>query len=70
VVIEMNRVERQVDIIKTVALDERRLMERALCDAVEAFSRFAIIDRTPHEAIGLLENWRGVFERQQRSRRF
>jgi hypothetical protein len=64
----MTVTERQMETIRA-SLDERRLLERAMLDAIEAFSKFAVHRRTPHEALVILEGWRDVFERNYERRR-
>jgi hypothetical protein len=61
--------KQQMDAIKASAFDERRLLERAYLDAVEEFSRFMLDGRTPHESITLLEGWKNLFQRHQKTRR-
>ena len=57
-----------MDIIKASISDDR-LLERAYMDCIEQFSRFLICGRSRRESIMLLENWRGLFERNERMRR-
>ena len=61
--------EKQIDALKAAAHDQDALLLLALSDAASAFAEFAVVSRTRDEALGLLENWRGVFERHTLERR-
>jgi hypothetical protein len=57
------RTATDIDAIKEAALDQRRLLELALLDAIEAFTAFMLHHRTPEESITLCGSWEGLFRR-------
>jgi hypothetical protein len=65
----MTTAEKQlIDAIMADATDERRLLELALHDTVEAFVRYAVRGRSLRSAIANLEGWRQTFEKAGRWR--
>jgi hypothetical protein len=51
------------------AVAEQRLMERALLDFVQEFSRFVIVGRSPAEAIVAIDAWSNMFAKMRRNRK-
>ena len=48
------------------ALGEEELLERALLDCIQEFSRHACVGRPIAEAIVVLDSWRNLFEKMRR----
>jgi len=50
------------------ALADQQLFERAFCDCIEAFARFATAGRPVADALVALDSWRNVFEKMRERR--
>ena len=54
---------------RLTSLDQDELVHLAYLDAIDALLRLAICGRTTAEATRVLESWRCVFEKAERSRK-
>jgi hypothetical protein len=62
----MTVTEKQFEIIKAAAFDQDALLQQAFVDAVEAFAKGTMCNRTTAESIRVLHNWAATFRRLEK----